>query len=180
MCRLGFAVISEAPHLLATFHQPYAHATYPTFLAPTASSPSTEAKISTQLLPHHVPWFSSTTFTYRFCNRLETMSGRLITTKLQLAQRAFSSGARHLHHHSYSSAGGLLRSDAAVRAVRRRIWPAGYTPFSNAVAVRNASYMRIIPQLLLKFVRIPALFGGATIAGLAYIQYQAARKCIPF
>ena len=36
--------------------------------------------------------------------------------------------------------------------------------------------MRIIPQLLLKFARIPALFGGATIAGLAYIQYQAARK----
>jgi hypothetical protein len=39
--------------------------------------------------------------------------------------------------------------------------------------------MRIIPQLLLKLVRIPALFGGATIAGLAYIQYQAARKLFP-
>jgi hypothetical protein len=105
------------------------------------------------------------------------MSGRLITAKVQpLAQRVSTRAARHFHHHSYSSAGGLLRSDAVVRAARRRIWPAGYTPFSNAVAVRNASFMRIIPQLLLKFARIPALFGGATIAGLAYLQYQATRK----
>jgi len=59
--------------------------------------------------------------------------------------------------------------------VRRRIWPAGYFPFSNVVAVRNASFARILPNLLLKFARIPALFGGATIAGLAYIQYQATR-----
>lgn len=117
-----------------------------------------------------------------FVTCLATMSGRLITAKLQpLAQRASAGGARHLHHRSYSSAGGLLRSDAAVRSARRRIWPTGYTPFSNAVAVRNASFMRIIPQILIKFARIPALFGGATIAGLAYIQYQAARRlCVVF
>jgi replication fork clamp-binding protein CrfC len=36
--------------------------------------------------------------------------------------------------------------------------------------------MRILPQLLLKFARIPALFGGVTIAGLAYVQYQATRR----
>ena len=36
-------------------------------------------------------------------------------------------------------------------------------------------FVRILPKLLLKFARIPALFGGATIAGLAYVQYQAAR-----
>src|SRR4051812_39072263 len=106
------------------------------------------------------------------------MSGRLIAAGLRpVAQRVPTSTARHAHHHhAFSSAGGLLRSDAAVRAARRRIWPAGYTPFSNAVAVRNASFARILPQLLLKFVRIPALFGGATIAGLAYVQYQATRK----
>ena len=104
------------------------------------------------------------------------MSGRLLQARLlPLAQRANISTARHFHHHTTSSAGGLLRSDAAVRAARRRIWPAGYTPFSNAVAVRNASFVRILPKLLLKFARIPALFGGATIAGLAYVQYQAAR-----
>jgi hypothetical protein len=104
------------------------------------------------------------------------MSGRLLSARLlPLAQRASTRGARHSHHQSTSAAGGLLRSDSAVRAARRRLWPAGYTPFSNAVAVRNASFARILPNLLLKFARIPALFGGATIAALAYLQYQATR-----
>ncbi len=107
---------------------------------------------------------------------LATMSGRLLSARLlPLAQRARTRGTRHFHHQSTSSAGGLLRSDSAVRAARWRIWPAGYTPFSNAVAVRNASFARILPNLVLKFARIPALFGGATIAGLAYLQYQATR-----
>ena len=119
-------------------------------------------------------------FTARGIICLAIMSGRLIAARLRpLAQRTSPVGTRHLHHHTSPSAGGLLRSDAAVRAARRRLWPAGNIPFSNAVAVRNASFMRIIPQLLLKFARIPALFGGATIAGLAYIQYQAART-LPF
>ncbi|KAG4425153.1 hypothetical protein IFR04_001720 [Cadophora malorum] len=102
------------------------------------------------------------------------MSGRLLSTRLRpLAQRVNTGAARHFHHHTTSSAGGLLKTDSAVRAARRRIWPAGYTAFSNAVIVRNASFVRILPKLLLKFARIPALFGGATIAGLAYVQYQA-------
>ena len=105
------------------------------------------------------------------------MSGRLLSTRLRpLAQRVNTGAARHFHHHTTSSAGGLLKTDSAVRAARRRIWPAGYTAFSNAVIVRNASFVRILPKLLLKFARIPALFGGATIAGLAYVQYQATRR----
>jgi len=28
----------------------------------------------------------------------------------------------------------------------------------------------------MKFARIPALFAGATITGLAYVQYQATRR----
>jgi hypothetical protein len=36
------------------------------------------------------------------------------------------------------------------------------------------------PKLALKFVRIPAMFGGAMIAGLAYLQYQAARMLFHF
>jgi hypothetical protein len=104
------------------------------------------------------------------------MSGRLSSARLRpLARRASTQAARHFHPHPTSSA-GLLRSDSAVRAARRRIWPAGYTLFSNVVAVRNASFARILPKLLLKFARIPALFGGATIAGLAYVQYQATRS----
>jgi len=33
----------------------------------------------------------------------------------------------------------------------------------------------MLPKLALKLVRIPAMFGGATVAGVAYIQYQAHR-----
>jgi hypothetical protein len=51
----------------------------------------------------------------------------------------------------------------------------GYNYLHNAVAVRNASFVRILPKLVLKFARIPAMFGGAIIAGLAYLQYQATR-----
>ncbi|TAQ84880.1 hypothetical protein B7494_g6794 [Chlorociboria aeruginascens] len=102
------------------------------------------------------------------------MSGRLLMARAgAVAQRINVTGTRLIHHQTNTSAGGLLRSDVAVRAARRRIWPAGYTPFSNAVAVRNVSFVRILPKLFLKFARIPALFGGATIAGLAYVQYQA-------
>ncbi|KAH7418980.1 P-loop containing nucleoside triphosphate hydrolase protein [Cadophora sp. MPI-SDFR-AT-0126] len=102
------------------------------------------------------------------------MSGRLLSARLRpLVQQVNRGAARRFHHHTTSSAGGLLKTDSAVRAARRRIWPAGYTAFSNAVIVRNASFVRILPKLLLKFARIPALFGGATIAGLAYVQYQA-------
>ncbi|KAG9228751.1 P-loop containing nucleoside triphosphate hydrolase protein [Amylocarpus encephaloides] len=105
------------------------------------------------------------------------MSGRLLSARLlplvlPLAQRANITAARHFHHGT-SSAAGLLRADSAIRVVRRRIWPAGYTPFSNVVAVRNVSFVRILPRLLIKFARIPALFAGATITGLAYVQYQA-------
>jgi hypothetical protein len=104
-------------------------------------------------------------------SRLAIMSSRLLSARRvpPLAQRASSQTARHFHHHP--SAGGLLRS----RETRRKIWPAGTTQFSNAVIVRNASFARVIPNILMKFARIPALFAGATITGLAYVQYQATR-----
>ncbi|CAG8980729.1 hypothetical protein HYALB_00013268 [Hymenoscyphus albidus] len=101
------------------------------------------------------------------------MSGRLLSARLlPLAQRISRPGARHFHQAS-TSAGGLLRSDSTYRIARQRIWPAGYTPFHNAVIVRNASFARILPKLLIKFARIPALFAGATVSGLVYVQYQA-------
>jgi hypothetical protein len=104
------------------------------------------------------------------------MSGRLLSARLPpLAARVNTQAARHFHHHTTSSAGGLLRSDSAVRAARRQIWTAGNIQFSNVVAVRNVSFVRVLPNLLLKFARIPALFAGATITGLAYVQYQATR-----
>ena len=48
----------------------------------------------------------------------------------------------------------------------------------NVPAVRSISFVRIIPNLFMKFARIPAMFGGAMIAGLAYMQYQATRKSL--
>lgn len=104
------------------------------------------------------------------------MSGRLLSARLaNLARPAPSRAIRQLHHQPLSATGGLLRTDTGVRAARRRIWPMGYNSLHNVVAVRNASFVRILPNLILKFARIPALFGGAMIAGLAYIQYQATR-----
>lgn len=47
--------------------------------------------------------------------------------------------------------------------------------FHNAVIVRNASFARFLPRLVVKFIRIPAMAGGVMIAGLAWIQYQATR-----
>ena len=43
----------------------------------------------------------------------------------------------------------------------------------NLPAVRNASFARVLPQLAMKLVRIPAMLGAAMIGGLAYLQYQA-------
>jgi hypothetical protein len=107
------------------------------------------------------------------------MSGRLLSARLaSLARPASSRAVRQLHHGTTSAAGGLLRTEAGVRAARRRIWPMGYNFLHNAVAVRNASFVRILPKLVLKFARIPAMFGGAMIAGLAYLQYQATRMSI--
>lgn len=43
------------------------------------------------------------------------------------------------------------------------------------MTVRALSFSRAIPKLVIKFARVPAAFGGAMIAGLAYVQYQAQR-----
>jgi hypothetical protein len=47
--------------------------------------------------------------------------------------------------------------------------------FHNAVIVRNASFARFLPKLVVKFARIPALFGGLMVGGVAWLQYQAIR-----
>src|SRR5450432_280575 len=104
------------------------------------------------------------------------MSGRLLSARVAALARPLPSNAtRRLHHRTALLGGSPLRTDPGVRAARRRIWPMGYNSLHNAVAVRNASFVRILPKLVLKFARIPAMFGGAMIAGLAYLQYQATR-----
>ena len=75
----------------------------------------------------------------------------------------------------YRFPAGGLQSEAAVRANRRRLWHTGKL-FHNAVIVRNASFARFLPKLVVKFARIPAMFGGLMIGGIAWVQYQAIRE----
>ncbi|KAI1377276.1 dynamin family protein [Hypoxylon crocopeplum] len=99
------------------------------------------------------------------------MSGRLIAAvgRLPATRPAMVRAIRQYHH---LPSGGILRADAAVRATRRRMW-FPVNSFHNAVIVRNASFARFLPRLVVKFVRIPAMAGGVMIGGLAWIQYQA-------
>lgn len=85
--------------------------------------------------------------------------------------------ARRYMHKPVFNAGGLhfhpIRVPGSNRYGRRRGWPWGTYAVHNLPAVRNASFARVLPQLALKLVRIPAMFGAAMIGGLAYLQYQA-------
>ncbi|WKT43419.1 Dynamin [Fusarium oxysporum f. sp. vasinfectum] len=100
------------------------------------------------------------------------MSGRVLAAGLRpLPRRAAVLPVRHLHR---QSTGGLLQADAAIRATRKRMWQGG-NAFHNAVTTRNASFARFLPKLMVKFLRVPAMFGGVAIGAFAWVQYQAAQ-----
>ncbi|OXV07658.1 hypothetical protein Egran_04574 [Elaphomyces granulatus] len=97
------------------------------------------------------------------------MSGRILSHRLApLLRRGLL--ARHVHSIGIRT-GGLLRADGT--AIRGRAWPAGASFIHNIPAVRSISFARMLPRLAIKLARLPAMFGGAMIAGLAYLQYQA-------
>ncbi|KAL2865414.1 dynamin-related GTPase MGM1 [Aspergillus lucknowensis] len=99
------------------------------------------------------------------------MSGRILSHRLVPLLRT-GLLARHVHN-AGARTGGLLRAESGA-ALRGRAWPVGANGIHNNVpAVRAISFARILPKLALKLVRVPAMFGGAMIAGLAYFQYQA-------
>ncbi|KAI0525564.1 mitochondrial dynamin GTPase [Xylaria bambusicola] len=98
------------------------------------------------------------------------MSGRLVAAGRLPATRSATASAVRQYHHLPS--GGLLQADASIRATRRRMW-FPVNSFHNAVTVRNASFARFLPRLVVKFLRVPALAGGFMVGGLAWIQYQA-------
>lgn len=106
------------------------------------------------------------------------MSGRMLSTKLRtVARRANASNStRYLHRFQ---TGGLLQAEGSIRATQSRIW-FNRNAFHNAVTVRNASFVRFLPKLVLKFVRIPAMFGGLAIGAFAWVQYQANRMFYPY
>lgn len=108
------------------------------------------------------------------------MSGRLLTSGLApLARRATGYAGRRLAHNASTRGGGLIRTDGALSRIRQRSWPVGISAIHNVPAVRHISIVRNIPSLFLKLFRVPAMFGGAAVAGMAYLQYQANRMYGP-
>ncbi|KAL2266359.1 hypothetical protein VTJ83DRAFT_5711 [Remersonia thermophila] len=85
------------------------------------------------------------------------------------ARRVPLRAVRHFHR---LPTGGIQLADPALPAFRRSLqFPAN--AYHNAVIVRNASFARLLPKLAVKFIRIPALFGGMMIGAVGWIQYQA-------
>ena len=75
-------------------------------------------------------------------------------------------------------AAGLLGPGSVFRSRSAR-WPGQIYRYHNlggaVIVVRQMSFARSMPKLVLKFARIPAAFGGAALAGLAYVQFKAER-----
>lgn len=106
--------------------------------------------------------------------RPHSMSGRLLTSGLApLSKRSAGHVPRRLTRNASVRSAGLLRADTPVTRFRHRSWPLGSSAIHNVPAVRQISIVRNIPSLFMKLVRLPALFGGAGVAGFAYLQYQA-------
>ncbi|KAF2272682.1 uncharacterized protein EI97DRAFT_461781 [Westerdykella ornata] len=78
------------------------------------------------------------------------MSGRVIAARLQA---------------------GRLRPNAALRF--GRAWSMRSYALHNMPATRQISFARAIPKLATKFATAGAAAGGAVVAGVSYIQYQA-------
>lgn len=110
--------------------------------------------------------------------RILTSSRARLTAALNRRATALFTTPRRLYSPlapaSSKTAGGLLRIEP-TRMQRTQLWPSQiYRSHSNAV--RAISFGRILPKLVVKFARAPAMLGGATVMGLAYIQYQAQRE----
>lgn len=93
------------------------------------------------------------------------------------ARRVISGPAavRRFHHYHHLPTGGIQRVEIAARGLRRSVqFPALANAYhNNAVIVRNASFTRLLPKLALKFIRVPALFGGMMLGAVGWVQYQA-------
>ncbi len=97
---------------------------------------------------------------------------RAVGATTPLARRLPVGAVRHFHQ---LPTGGLQRTGLAARTLGRpRPFPSN--AYHNAVIVRNASFVRLLPKLAIKFVRIPALFGGLMLGAVGWVQYQAIRK----
>lgn len=103
------------------------------------------------------------------------MSGRLVATRLATLARRTPLLTPRLYTTHTLPAGGLLRNEAGLRLVKRRPWPLGTYALHNLPATRSISFARVIPKLVTKLATVGAAAGGAVIAGVSYIQFQAGR-----
>jgi len=103
------------------------------------------------------------------------MSGRLVRLATVARRTAASTAAPRRTFSTQLPAGGLLHSSAGLRLIKRRPWPFGSYALHNIPATRSISFARAIPKLVGKFATAGAAAGGAVIAGVSYIQYQAGR-----
>jgi|SRR5690242_6864973 len=103
------------------------------------------------------------------------MSGRLVTARLATLARRTALHTPRLYTTHSLPAGGLLRNEAGLRLIKRRPWPLGSYALHNLPATRSISFARVVPKLVTKLATAGAAAGGAVIAGVSYIQYQAGR-----
>lgn len=106
------------------------------------------------------------------------MTIAIVSTRLgRTAPRQLLASRRQIHRPALN-AGGLLRAQAplSIRQAQQRSWPFGTNSLHNVPAVRAISFARVLPNLAIKLVRLPAMLGAATVSGLAYMQYQATRE----
>ncbi|KAH9871261.1 hypothetical protein IAQ61_005440 [Plenodomus lingam] len=101
------------------------------------------------------------------------MSGRLVATRLATLARRTPLLTPRLYTTNTLPAGGLLRNEAGLRLIKRRPWPLGTYALHNLPATRSISFVRVIPKLVTKLATAGAAAGGAVLAGVSYIQYQA-------
>lgn len=106
---------------------------------------------------------------------LVNMSGRLVATRLATLARRTPLHTPRLYTTHTLPAGGLLHNEAGLRLIKRRPWPLGSYALHNLPATRSISFARVIPKLVGKFATVGAAAGGAVLAGVSYIQYQAGR-----
>jgi dynamin-like GTPase MGM1, mitochondrial len=86
------------------------------------------------------------------------MNRRVLTRALPLLRQ----GARNTHT--------FLRPRLRPSPILRR-WPPG-TNGVHMVAMRSISFVRVLPRVVLKMARLPALFGASMLGAFAYVQYH--------
>ncbi|KAI4135357.1 MAG: hypothetical protein LQ341_005889, partial [Variospora aurantia] len=99
-------------------------------------------------------------------SRLSSRIGRQLAFNQPVIRRYVHQDSLRQHRFTKSL------TPARLRHQRRRSWPLGSSAIHNVPTTRAISFYRVLPNIAVKLVRIPAIIGGAAVGGLAYLQYQ--------